>query len=805
MATIKQSIRLQMLLASALIVGLVATFAAFNHYYKQLEAELRELQVSLSQSESLMLEVRRREKDFLSRVDEKYIQETLQQANALKESISQIESGFAKHQFDAQFSTQALLRSIDNYTETFNRLAQQKLAIEGNDNTGLIGELKDAWFKLEMTMLSSNDERYHQTIIDLQESTYYFFRTFNPEQLLNAQNLLFKLSFLSSQDNQTVRDAILSYQQKFSQLQQAYQTLGYNHESGLHGALRQEIHNVESQLEVMHQQIPKQIQQRLEGIDQNTHLVMLILTLCLLAILTYATWSIARLEHRLVASEANAKTSNKAKSTFLANMSHEIRTPLNGIIGMSQIIADTTLTPNQRDYLHAIDTSSQTLLMLINDILDLSKIESGHIEITAYPSDVRDAIYDTAAMIAIKATEKDVAIELNIDRETPYSVKVDEHRLRQILMNLVSNAVKFTQQGSVTIGVEATMVSGTCQMTFSVSDTGIGIDAAKLDDIFSPFKQEDSSITRNFGGTGLGLSISSQLAKLMGGELKVDSIKGEGSRFYFTIPVEVLERTPHKTTSVAEHACILCEEDKVALDLEHSLQFYGIKKVTRISNVSHSVDSDIFFLYHGESQKVLDNIEALQTLSPTTPIIMVQTMHSEEVDYEDRVDGIIKYPILGSRLISTIAQSKEALRERMLHHSAKIQQPTPTPQNCTRVLIVEDNRVNQQVVSLFLKKAQYDYDIANNGLEALNKIKQGERYQILLMDCMMPEMDGFTATQEIRSHEKLNNLPSTPIVALTASVLDQDIKRCLDVGMDDYLSKPLKKDKLYSVLDKYTQ
>ncbi len=180
-------------------------------------------------------------------------------------------------------------------------------------------------------------------------------------------------------------------------------------------------------------------------------------------------------------------------------------------------------------------------------------------------------------------------------------------------------------------------------------------------------------------------------------------------------------------------------------------------------------------------------------------------MHSEEVDYEDRVDGIIKYPILGSRLISTIAQSKEALRERMLHHSAKIQQPTPTPQNCTRVLIVEDNRVNQQVVSLFLKKAQYDYDIANNGLEALNKIKQGERYQILLMDCMMPEMDGFTATQEIRSHEKLNNLPSTPIVALTASVLDQDIKRCLDVGMDDYLSKPLKKDKLYSVLDKYTQ
>ncbi|ROV59845.1 response regulator [Vibrio ponticus] len=804
MAKIKQSIRLQMILASALILGLVLAFASFNHYYKQLESELRDLQITMSDTESLMLEVRRREKDFLSRVNSKYLDETLLQIGSLTSSISHIQTVFNKHQFDFQYSTQELLNSITNYTQTFELLAAQKILIEGENHTGLIEELKDSWFNLERTMLINDDERYHDTIISLQESTYYFFRTFNPEQLVNSQNLIFKLSFLSAGDTQAVRKAILNYQQSFNALQRAYQTLGYDHNSGLHGELRREIHNVESKLEIMHQHIPAQIQTKLDSIDRNTHIIMFALTLCLIGILSYATWSITRLERRLVKSEKEAKLSNKAKSTFLANMSHEIRTPLNGIIGMSQIIADTTLTPNQRDYLHAIDTSSQTLLMLINDVLDLSKIESGHIEITAYPSDVRDAIYDTAAMIAVKATEKDVDIDIQIGNETPYSVKIDEHRLRQILMNLVSNAVKFTSQGKVTISVDANMEGGQCLLTFAVTDTGIGIDSDKLDDIFSPFKQEDSSITRNFGGTGLGLSISSQLAELLGGKLKVESKKGEGSHFYFTLPVELLERIPRKQTSVAQHACIVCEQESISQDLERSLLFYGVNKVTRTNTISHSVDSDIFFLFHGDNQRTLDNIDKLQKLSPATPIIIIQTLATAGIDYEDKVDGIVKYPILGSRLITSIAQSKEALRERMLHYSTKVQNPVKEPKHNGRVLIVEDNSVNQQVVSLFLKKASYQYDIANNGLEALNKIKQGERYQILLMDCMMPEMDGFTATLEIRNHEKLHNLPSTPIVALTASVLDQDIKRCIDVGMDDYLAKPLKKSKLYSILEKYT-
>lgn len=802
--SVRQSIKLQMLVASALVIGLVIAFASINHYYKSLESDLRNLQVSISDSEALMLEIRRQEKDFISRVNLKYIQQATNNIEVLKESVAKIQLYLDKYDFQTQFPIDHIQLAIDNYAHTLNELAQQKILIEGEDKTGLIETVKDSWFNLERVLLSKGDDRYHETLINLQESTYYFFRNFSNEQLSLTQQHLFKLSFLSSGDSEVVRNAIADYQNTFTQLQRAYQSFGYDHNSGLHGSLRREIHNVEAKLESMHQVVPVQIEQKLDALDNELHVILSALVITLAVIMAYATWSIAKLEKRLMSSENEAQNSNKAKSAFLANMSHEIRTPLNGIIGMSQIMSDTRLSPNQRDYLDTIETSSQTLLMLINDILDLSKIESGHIEITPYPSHVREAVFDTASMIAGKTTEKGLQLNIEIAEDTPYNVELDEHRLRQVLMNLMSNAVKFTKQGSITISVAAKFINGRTELTFSVKDSGIGIDKDKQASIFEPFKQEDGSITREFGGTGLGLSISTQLVELMGGKLQVESEKDQGSRFYFTLPVNMLERTPRKSHIATKHACIICNDAEVANQLEKNLVFHGIEKTTIIQDVGHAITCDIIFLYHHVAEATKKQIEQLSQLAPNTPLIVIQRLETADADFNDAIDGLIKFPILGSRVMSTIQQSKEALYERKLHQTdSATNVDHDEKQPAERILIVEDNNVNQQVVSLFLRKANYQFDIAHNGLEALNKVKQGARYQMMLMDCMMPEMDGFTATQEIRKFEQQNNLPSTPIVALTASVLDQDIKKCIDVGMDDYLSKPLKKDKLYSMLDKY--
>ncbi|WP_279257786.1 hybrid sensor histidine kinase/response regulator [Vibrio intestinalis] len=803
--SVRQSIKLQMLIASALVIGLVIAFASINHYYKSLESDLRDLQVSISDSESMMLEIRRQEKDFISRVDLKYIQSATQNIETLKSDLQKIQHYLDKYNFETLFSTTQIQSAIDNYSQTLYQLARQKILIEGQNKTGLIETVKDSWFNLERVLLAQGGEKYHETLINLQESTYYFFRNFSNEHLTLIQQHLVKLSLLSSGDNEVIRDAILNYQNTFTQLQQAYQHFGYDHNSGLHGSLRAEIHNVENKLESLHKIVPVQIEQKLNVLDNELHVILSALVITLGIIMTYATWSIAQLEKRLLCSENKARNSNKAKSAFLANMSHEIRTPLNGIIGMSQIMSDTHLSPSQRDYLGTIETSSQTLLMLINDILDLSKIESGHIEITPYPSHVREAIFDIASMVAGKTTEKGLSLNIDIADDTPYSVEIDEHRLRQILMNLMSNAVKFTKQGSITISVTTKFTADRTELTFSVQDSGIGIDKDKQASIFEPFKQEDGSITREFGGTGLGLSISTQLVKLMGGILQVESEKDQGSRFYFTLPVNVLERTPRNHNIAVTHACIVCCDEHVANQVANNLAFHGVKRTTVVQDISHTITSDVIFLYHNVADETKKQIAQLERLAPNTPLILIQRLEASDADFNDTIDGLISFPILGSRVMSTIQQSKEALYERKLHQAdpdTTINRPDADAKQ--QVLIVEDNNVNQQVVSLFLRKANYQFDIAHNGLEALNKVKQGKRYQIMLMDCMMPEMDGFTATQEIRKFEQKNNLPSTPIVALTASVLDQDIKKCLEVGMDDYLSKPLKKDKLYAMLDKHT-